>query len=146
MTDRITRETMLTEIATVVSRRSTCPRKAVGAVIAIDGRILSLGYNGTPAGLPHCTEVGCNVGPDGGCTRAVHAELNAIAFAAKQGISLDGSTLYVTISPCLKCAQAIINAGIIGVWYLKMYRDLSGISLLEEAGVDHGGIPYQHKI
>jgi len=80
-------------IAKEVASRSTCPRAAVGAVIVKDNRILATGYNGAPAGEPHCTEVGCDM-VDGHCQRAVHAETNAIAQAAKYGISVDGATLY----------------------------------------------------
>lgn len=80
-------------IAKEVASRSTCPRAAVGAVITKDNRILSTGYNGAPAGEPHCTEVGCDIVNDH-CTRATHAETNAISLAAKHGISLEGATLY----------------------------------------------------
>jgi dCMP deaminase len=146
MSERITRDAMLIEIAVTVSKRSTCSRKQVGAVIALDGRVLSLGYAGSPAGTPHCLDVGCLQGVDGGCIRTVHAELNAIAFAAKQGIALNRSTLYCTDSPCLVCAKAIINAGIEDVKYLRLYRDLSGLELLTEAGISHDAVPYQYKL
>jgi dCMP deaminase len=79
--------------------------------------------------------IGCLLGPDGGCIRTVHAELNAIAFAARKGIALEGSSLYCTDSPCLGCAKAIINAGIVSMFYLRLYRDQSGIELLSKAGV-----------
>lgn len=86
-------DTYFIRIAKEISTRATCPRAAVGAVIVTDNRILSTGYNGAPAGEPHCDDVGCNVKNDH-CTRAVHAETNAIAIAAKYGISLEGSILY----------------------------------------------------
>lgn len=146
MSERITRDVMLTEMAVIASKRSTCSRKRVGAIIALDGRVLSIGYAGSPAGTPHCTDVGCLIGPEGGCVRTVHAELNAIAFAAKQGISLNHSTLYCTDSPCLSCAKAIINAGIIAVRYIREYRDLSGLELLNSANIDWGKVPYQFKL
>lgn len=80
-------------IAKEVASRATCPRAAVGAVIVKDNRILSTGYNGAPAGQPHCEDVGCEI-VDGHCHTAVHAESNAIAQAAKHGISVEGATLY----------------------------------------------------
>jgi dCMP deaminase len=145
MNNRITRDAMLTEMAVIASKRSTCSRKQVGAIIALDGRVLSLGYAGSPAGTPHCLDEGCILGPDGGCIRTVHAELNAIAFAAKQGIALIGSTMYCTDSPCLGCAKAIINAGITDVRYLREYRDVTPLELLSVAGVFATKVPYQFK-
>lgn len=132
---RPSRDEWLTRMAVVTSARSTCKRASVGAVIAKDGRIISTGYVGSPSGLPHCTEVGCEPGPDNGCVRTVHAEANAIAFASRFGISTAGSTLYSTHSPCRSCAQLIINAGIVRVVYSSEYRLRDGLYLLESAGV-----------
>jgi dCMP deaminase len=132
---RITREEALSEIVKVVARRTTCPRKAVGAIIVREGRILSSGYNGSPSGLPHCGEVGCITGPDGGCLRAVHAEVNAIAFAARQGVRINRATMWTTVAPCLNCAKLIINSGIIEVQSLEEYRDPAGVELLLDARV-----------
>ena len=70
-----------------------------------------------------------------GCRNATHAEANALAFAARQGISTDGGTLYVTVSPCNVCARLLIAAGIVSVWYDEEYRDRRGLELLEEAGI-----------
>src|SRR5690606_10677028 len=127
-------------MADIVSRRSTCLRKQVGAVIAKDHRVVSMGYNGAPSRMPHCLEVGCLsfVGDekDPGCQRAVHAEANAIAFAARQGIAVEGATLYVTLAPCLNCAKLIINAGIKRVVYGEPYRENKGIELLDMAGIE----------
>jgi len=92
-----------------------------------------MGYNGAPSGLPHCTEETC--GPDHPCTRTVHAEANVIAFAAKRGISTDGSTLYTTVSPCNDCAKLIINAGVRSVLFWESYRDLEPVQLMREAGI-----------
>lgn len=133
--DRITRGQMFMQMAQVVSYRGTCSRASVGAVIARNNRVISMGYVGSPAGLPHCTETGCEIGPEGGCITTVHAEANAICFAAKEGISVNGATLYVTLSPCLNCAKLIINSGITRLVYLEKYRDDSGIILLVKAGV-----------
>lgn len=132
---RPSRDEWLIRLAVVTSTRSTCNRASVGCVIAKDGRIISQGYVGAPSGLPHCTAVGCEPGPDGGCIRTVHAEANAIAFAARFGIPTAGADLYCTHSPCRVCAQLIINAGIDRVVYEHQYRIKDGIYLLEQAGV-----------
>lgn len=136
MKDRISRDKMLMEMAITASKRSTCSRKHVGAIVAIEGRPISVGYAGAPAGLPHCLEYGCLAGPDGGCIRTQHAEANAIAFAARKGIATEGATLYTTVSPCLACAKLIINAGILVVHYLEQYRKTEGIDLLHSVGVN----------
>lgn len=131
--DRPTRNEVLMEIADVIAQRSTCTRKQVGAVVARDGRVLVLGYNGAPSGMPHCLHEPNVI--DAPCTIAVHAEANAIAFAAKHGIRLEGATLYTTCSPCHTCAQITINSGIVEVYYLEQYRDTEPIQLLEKAGL-----------
>lgn len=132
---RISRNEMLFSMACTVANRSTCDRLHVGAVLSRDGRVISLGYNGAPAGVDHCKH------PETealgiGCTLAVHAEANAIAFAAKHGVPTDQAELHVTNMPCLRCSQLIINAGITSVSYLYSYRDPSGIILLKEGGVN----------
>ena len=132
---RITRDGMLLQIAEVVAQRGTCLRKQVGAVIARDGRVLSIGYNGPPSGLDHCAEFGCDVSRP--CERAVHAEANAIAFAARVGISVQGAALFCTTGPCRQCAELIINSGIGRVIYLESYRDNSGVDLLWHANIPH---------
>jgi dCMP deaminase len=134
MSNRISRDNMLTAIAVIVSRRSTCDRLQVGAVIATDGRILSTGYAGAPSGFEHCNTRDCDL--EKPCTRTVHAESNSIAFAARHGIKVDGSTLYVTHSPCLDCAKLIINSGIKRVVYLERYRLAAPIDLLKDAGLE----------
>lgn len=118
-----------------VARRSTCNRAQVGAIIVRDKRILTTGYNGSPTGLPHCTEVGCLV-VNGHCVRALHAEQNAIIQAALHGVSTAGTTIYVTHQPCLNCAKMIINAGITRVVYGGDYPDDLARQFLEEAGVE----------
>ena len=128
------------QIAYVVANRGTCSRARVGATIARDGRILVTGYNGPPASLPHCTD------PDGctdadreapeGCLRSVHAEANAIAYAARHGIRIEGASLYCTHLPCLKCAELIVNSGLSSVHYAMDYRIKDGKILLRAAGVD----------
>lgn len=183
MAHRLSRDEMLMGMASLVAQRGTCSRLQVGAVFARNGRVISMGYNGAPAGLPHCEhwEAG---GPSGqphyptdavpdwvwetmksgsyhtlmggmsfarqgevtsmrvafaeaspGCPYSEHAERNGIAFSARHGVALEGSELYVTHMPCRDCARSIVNAGIETVVYEESYRDLSGIHLLEAAGV-----------
>lgn len=134
--NRITLDQVLMENAVSWAKRGTCTRKYVGAVIAVETRVVSTGYVGAPHGMPHCLDAGCTLDPvTGGCIRTLHAESNAIAFAARKGISLEGGVLYVTLSPCLPCAKLIIASGIVGVKYLDRYRDTSGVELLQSVGV-----------
>lgn len=128
-------------MAVIISSRGTCKRAYVGAVISIEGRPISAGYVGAPSGLPHCLSVGCEIGTHNGCTRTVHAEANAIAFAAKYGTSTDRSELHCTHSPCLPCAKLIVNAGIRRVVYENRYRDESGLELLQAAGIEVTELP-----
>lgn len=132
MLKRISRDELLGNIAQLVAKRSTCQRASVGAVLARDGRIVSIGYNGAPAGLPHCDHINSDDEP---CTKTVHAEANAIAFAAKNGVATDDTTLFCTHSPCNDCAKLIINAGICRVVYWEEYRLCHPVALLQEAGV-----------
>lgn len=111
-------------IAALVSTRSTCLHRRVGAVLVRDKHILSTGYNGAPSGEPHCAEVGCSK-PEHGVgmerCRAVHAEANAIIQAARHGVSIEGATLYCTHSPCPICAAMLRNAGIETIIYEEEY-------------------------
>jgi len=129
-------DSVLMDSARLWSQRSTCNRLHTGAVIANDGRILSTGYNGVPSRLHHCEHSNPDsIDPADACTRAVHAEANAIAFAARKGIAIQGATMYATHQPCSSCAQIIINSGIYTVWYDEPYRKIDGIDLLSLAGV-----------
>src|SRR5512141_1576673 len=110
------------KIAEQVATRSTCDRKHIGAVIVRDKTILSSGYNGSLRGAPHCDEEGHDM-ENGHCVRTVHAEANAVAQAAKHGIRIDSSEIYVTASPCLTCFKLLVNAGIVKVYYKEFYRD-----------------------
>lgn len=122
---------MLLDVANVVATRSTCSRLHVGAVLARDGRILSTGYNGAPTGVPHCAHV------DGQpCAVAVHAEANAVAFAARHGVTVEDATLYATHAPCAGCAGLIVNAGIRAVVYAEPFRSADGLNRLRVAGLD----------
>lgn len=127
---RPSRNEVMMQVARTIASRSTCGRLQVGAVITIEGRILSTGYNGAPSRLPHCSH-----DFDTPCHRAVHAEANAIAFAAKHGVSTDETELFTTHDPCLNCAMLTINAGIRTVHSAIRYRDQSGIELLREANL-----------
>ncbi len=110
------------DIAEVVSTRATCDRKRVGAVIVSDNRrILSTGYNGSVAGAPHCDEVGHEI-RDGHCIRTIHAEVNAINQAARHGIRLEGSSIYINTFPCWRCFQQVANVGIRRVVFAESYR------------------------
>ena len=109
-------------IAQVVATRSTCPRKYVGAVIVRNRTILSTGYNGSIRGLPHCSETG-HMMENGHCVGTIHAEVNAILQAARNGVMIDGGTIYVTASPCWSCFKQIANAGIVRILYGEFYRD-----------------------
>lgn len=120
----------LLDVAAVMARRSTCARLQVGAVLAREGRVLSTGYNGTASGLPHCV-----CGPESPCGNTVHAEANAVAFAARHGVSALGSTLYVTHAPCADCAGLLVNCGIAAVVYRDPYRSRTGLDWLWAAGV-----------
>ena len=131
------------QVCAVVAQRSTCSRAAVGAVIVRDRNILATGYNGSPAGMPHCTEVGCLVytstNPDGrteeNCFRTIHAEINAIAQAAKSGVSIQGSDIYITHSPCFHCLKVLVNTGIGRVCYGKPYKLDDVRELVAKSGI-----------
>jgi dCMP deaminase len=120
--ERVPWDTYFMNIAQVVATRSTCPRKFVGAVIVRDKTILSTGYNGSIRGMPHCTDVGHMMENDH-CVATIHAESNAIIQAAKNGVNIDGATLYVTASPCWSCFKEVANAGIRRICYGEFYRD-----------------------
>jgi dCMP deaminase len=128
-------DTYFMDIATVVASRSTCDRASVGAVIARDKRILTTGFNGSPSGQAHCDEAG-HLMVGGHCVRTIHAELNAIIQGALHGISLRGGTIYVTHFPCLGCAKALANCGLVRLVYRDAYRiDEHAVAVLEAAGV-----------
>ena len=130
-------------ITNLVAERSTCLRRAVGAVLVKDKRILSTGYNGAPANLKHCLEVGClreQLGVESGkmheLCRGIHAEQNAIIQAAYHGVSVKGAVIYCTNQPCSICARMIINAGIIKIYYQSGYADALAKELLGEANIE----------
>lgn len=129
-------------IADVVSGRSTCLRRQVGALVVKEKRILTTGYNGAPRGLAHCVDAGClrdEAGAPSGAghelCRGLHAEQNAILQAALHGVSIDGGVMYSTHQPCVLCTKMIINAGLQSIYYLEPYPDPLAQKLLEEAGI-----------
>jgi dCMP deaminase len=129
-------DTYFMKIAHDVAARSTCDRADVGTVLVREKRILTTGFNGSPAGLPHCDEIGHLI-VDGHCVRTIHAEANAIIQAALHGVSSKGATCYVTHFPCLSCAKMLINAGIIRIVYDNEYRiDDNTLQFLQIAGVE----------
>ena len=130
------------DIVELVSRRSTCLRRKVGAVLVRDKRMLATGYNGPPAGIRHCSEVGClrdqmsvPSGERHELCRGLHAEQNAIIQAALHGVSTKGATIYCTNHPCIICSKMIINSGIVSVVYTENYHDTLAEEMLREAGV-----------
>jgi dCMP deaminase len=130
------------EITRLVSKRSTCLRRQVGAVLVRDRQILATGYNGPPRGLPHCEEVGClreMMGVPSGerheLCRGLHAEQNAIIQAANHGVGIRGATLYSTTHPCVICTKMIINAGIQRIVYGEGYADQLSSEMLSHTGI-----------
>ena len=133
--ERVSWETYFMNIANEVATRSTCDRKYVGAVIVREKTILSTGYNGSIKGLPHCDEAGHEM-VDGHCIRTTHAEANAIVQAAKNGVEINQSEIYVTASPCYNCFKLIANAGIKTIYYGEFYRQDRILEHAKEAGIE----------
>ena len=125
-------------LATDLAQRSHCVKAQVGAVLTKDNRIISIGYNGPPAGTHNCDEefpnVGCPRDSKNSCSLALHAEENAILYAVKNGATLEGATLYLTLSPCLSCARLIFSSGIKKVWFKNSYAEYKGLA--SDEGVD----------
>lgn len=131
-------------IVDMVKTRSTCMRRQVGAVIVRDKRILTTGYNGTPSGLKHCSEVGClrdelkiPSGERHELCRGIHAEQNAIVQAAMFGVPIQNSTIYINLSPCILCTKMIINSGITRIVTKEAYNDALALKMLEESGIEY---------
>ncbi len=135
MDRRVSWDEYFMNIARVVATRATCDRKHVGAVLVRDRTILSTGYNGSIRGLPHCTEAG-HMMEDGHCVATVHAEANAIIQAAKNGVAIEGATIYTTASPCWPCFKLIANSGIRRIYYGEFYRDQRSLAVSREAGIE----------
>jgi len=144
MSRRPTWEEYFMTITRQVAERSTCLRAKVGAVIVRDRSIVATGYNGAPAGMPHCLDVGCLVyesrTPAGdietNCFRTIHAEINAIAQAARNGNRIEGCDVYVTHTPCIHCLKVLVNTGVRRVFYEKPYKVDTIQELRERSGVE----------
>lgn len=134
MSKRITEIEFFKGVVDLLAKRSTCLKGAVGAIAVREGRIIATGYNGAPSGEPHCEDVGCDI-VDNCCVRTVHAETNLISIAARFGISLEGSDIICSKSPCLVCARLLLNSKIRGLTYFKAYKDARGLDLLRDHGV-----------
>ncbi|NTU68469.1 MAG: dCMP deaminase family protein [Chlorobiaceae bacterium] len=136
-------------VAHLISRRATCTRGHIGAVIVRDHNILSTGYNGAPSGMPHCNDTNCRIyrstHPDGtveeNCVNTIHAEINAIAQAAKHGVSIKDADIYITASPCIHCLKVLINVGIRTIYYDKPYKIEHIAELLRLSGVRLVNVP-----
>lgn len=131
------------EIAQVVSKRSTCLRRSVGALIVKDRQIVATGYNGTPKDLPHCEAVGClreqlkvPSGQMHELCRGIHAEQNAVVQAAYHGVSVKGGTLYCTHQPCVVCTKILINAGIKRIVYANPYPDKLAEDMMRSTDIE----------
>lgn len=131
------------DITELVAKRSTCRRRAVGAVLVKEKRILSTGYNGAPSNISHCIDIGClreDLGIPSGekheLCRGIHAEQNAIIQAAYHGVAISGANLFCTNLPCAICAKMIINAGIRKVYYRDGYADTISKEMIDEAGIE----------
>ena len=133
--ERVSWGTYFMNIAKEVATRSTCDRKYIGAVIVREKTILSTGYNGSIKGLPHCDEAGHEMVNDH-CIRTTHAEANAIVQAAKNGVEINKSDIYVTASPCYNCFKLIANAGIKTIYYGEFYREDRILEHAKEARIE----------
>lgn len=143
MSERPSIHQTLMSIAQLMAARGTCQRLNVGAVIAHESHVLCAGYNGAPAGMPHCNhETDEDLFVVTPCRTAVHAEANAIAFAAKHGVRIEGSTLYTTHSPCMNCAFLVINSGIVKVIFDTAFRDLEPVNVLTQANIEVVSLNY----
>lgn len=133
--DRPAFDDIYMNLATDLARRSHCVKAQVGAVLARDTRIISIGYNGPPPGTHNCDEewpeTGCARDSKGSCSLALHAEENAIIYAVKNGANLEGATLYTTLSPCLSCARLIFSSGVRKMIYKHSYAAYKGLPLDE---------------
>ncbi len=140
--DRPSYDEYFMKMAHVVSKRSTCLRRKVGAILVKDKHILSTGYNGAPKGFKHCSEVGCirekkdiPPGERHELCRGLHAEQNAIIQSAVFGVSITDSTLYCTSTPCVVCVKMLINAGVKEIIYSGEYPDDLAKKMLRESNL-----------
>ena len=141
--ERITWNQYFMSQSYLLKSRSTCQRLAVGAVVVREKRMIAGGYNGSVSGGVHCIDEGCYV-VDGHCVRTIHAEMNALLQCSKFGVAAEGAEIYVTHFPCLHCTKAIIQAGIMAVYYGEDYKnDPYAIELLQQSGVRVQKVPIE---
>ncbi len=138
--ERLSWDRYFMNVARVVSSRATCQRKYVGAVIVRDRTILSTGYNGSIRGMPHCSEAG-HMMEEGHCVATIHAEMNAIIQAARNGVAIEGASIYITASPCWSCFKALANAGVTRICYGEFYRDERSFRVAEQLGIEMNHVP-----
>jgi dCMP deaminase len=135
------------KIAYIISEHSTCVRKQVGAILVKDKRIISIGYNGVISGKMHCCEIFKNIDlhspefykkhGEWSANNEIHSEVNAIIWAAKQGIKIKNSDIFITLSPCINCAKLLVQSSIKNVYYNEIYdRDQSGIAFLKTNNIN----------
>lgn len=132
---RVNWEDYFMNIAKEIASRSTCDRKHVGSLIVRDKTILSTGYNGSIRGMPHCDDAGHMMENDH-CVATIHAESNAVLQAAKNGVMIDGSEIYITASPCWPCFKMLVNAGIKKIYYGEFYRDDRIFDVAKKLGIE----------
>ena len=142
MDNRIPWPQYFMNIAYLVAERSTCLRRKVGALAVKDKRILATGYNGAPAGLTHCLDIGClreQLGIPSGqrheLCRALHAEQNVIIQAAIHGVSIEGADIFCTTQPCILCAKMLINCQVNHIYFSQGYPDDLAAGMIAEAGI-----------
>jgi dCMP deaminase len=137
--NRLSWDELFMAITKLFSYRSACVKTKQASIIIKDNRIISTGYNGPPSGDINCMEDGgesaCGKDSNGSCYLAIHAEQNAIAYAVRNGINVDGATVYCTMTPCISCAKLLVASGIKEFVYLEDYRITEGKEFLERAGV-----------
>ena len=136
---RISFEDLFVETTKLVAKRSSCVKAQQAALLIKDNRVISFGYNGPPAGTLNCLEDGgedvCGKDSNGSCFLGVHAEQNAIGYAARNGINTEGCTIYCTMTPCISCAKLVVAAGIKEFYYIDEYRLDDGLRFLEYCGI-----------
>ena len=136
---RISFEELFVKTTKLVAKRSSCVKAQQAALLIKDNRIISFGYNGPPAGTLNCLEVGgeevCGKDSNGSCFLGIHAEQNAIGYAARNGINTEGCIIYCTMTPCISCAKLIVASGIKEFHYINEYRLDDGIRFLEYCGI-----------
>lgn len=133
---RLSWDDFFMEQALVFSKRATCSRLKVGAILVSNDNLqLSEGYNGSISGGSHCLDIGCLINDEGRCIRTIHAEQNSVLNAMKKGVSIVGCKVYVTHEPCETCTKFLLQSGVSQVIYLKSYKNKYNSEFLKESNV-----------